>query len=347
MKKEQYKYYYNLEVKLMAENFNIPPFLRSIIIVAVIFVAVIGIKYTASILSLILLSIFLSVLIYPFLMWLKRRGLSYNQSVIVTLVGVLALGAAVIGFLVVSVAQLVKAIPTLTINSNSILAQYGNQIITFLVAHIPESDSAGLITAGIFILFGVIFLVYELPLIKDRLVSYFGGDNPKLNEVFDLVDTFVKYFIIRSEVNLFYGIGVSAILFIFDINLAILWGFMTFVLGFIPYIGIILAAIPPVLVAWTKYGIQGAIIMALFFIIINTIAESYIFPRLTGKGLKMSVYVVFVSVFVWGWLLGPIGAFLGVPLSLVIIKYLEQFKETQWMALLMSSDDLDEEEKKS
>jgi len=66
----------------MAEDFKIPPFLRQIIIVAVIFVAVIGIKYTASILSLILLSIFLSVLIYPFLMWLKRRGLSYNQSVI-------------------------------------------------------------------------------------------------------------------------------------------------------------------------------------------------------------------------------------------------------------------------
>ena len=327
---------------MMVEEFKIPPFLRQIVIIAVIFVAVIGMKYTSSILGLILLSIFLSLLIYPFLIWLKRRGLSYNLSVILTLVGVLALGAAIIGFLVVSIAQLIKAIPTLTISSNGFLDQYGNQIISFLVTHIPDTDAGGLLYSGMFILFGVIFLVYELPLIKDRLVNYFGGDNPKLQETFGIVNAFVEYFIIRGEVNLFYGVGVAIILFIFDINSAILWGLMTFFLGFIPYIGIILAAIPPVLIAWAKFGLEGAILMALFFIVINTIAESYIFPKLAGKGLQMSVYVVFVSVFLWGWILGPIGAFLGVPLSLVIIKYLDHFKETQWIALLMSSADEDE-----
>ncbi|MCZ3366773.1 AI-2E family transporter [Methanobacterium veterum] len=98
---------------------------------------------------------------------------------------------------------------------------------------------------------------------------------------------------------------------------------------------------PPVLVAWSKYGIQAAIIMGLFFITINIIAESYIFPRLTGKGLQMSFYVVFASLFVWGWILGPVGFFLGVPLTLIIIKYLENFDETRWLALLMASDDED------
>ena len=330
----------------MIDEFKIPPYLRQIIIIAVIFAAVIGMKYTAPILGLILLSIFLSVLIYPFLMWLERRGLSYNQSVIVTLIGAFALGAAVIGFLVVSLAQLIKAIPSLSIPSSGFLAQYGNQIIEFLVTHIPETNSAGLITSGIFILFGVIFLVYELPQIKNRLINSFGADNPTLKESFAFIGTVIKYFIIRAEVNLFYGLGVSVILIVFDINFAILWGLLTFVLGFIPYIGIIIAAIPAVLVAWAKYGIQGAIIMAIFFIIINTIAESYIFPKLTGKGLQMSVYVVFVSVFVWGWILGPIGAFLGVPLTLIIIKYLEQFKETRWLALLMTSGGEENTEKK-
>ena len=160
--------------------------------------------------------------------------------------------------------------------------------------------------------------------------------------------TFVHYFVIRAKVNFFYGIGVSAILILFDINFAILWGLLTFVLGFIPYIGIVIAAIPAVLVAWAKYGIQGAIVMGLFFIIINTIAESVIFPKLAGKGLQMSVYVVFVSLFVWGWILGPIGFFIGVPMTIVIIKYLENFDETRWMALLMGSDDADNpKEKKS
>ena len=332
----------------MIEDFKIPPFLRQIVIIAVIFIAVIGIKFTAPILSLILLSMFVAVIIYPFLMWLKRKGLSYNLSVLVTLVGIAALGVAIMAFLVVTLAQLIKALPSLTINSSGFLAQYGNEIIQFLIANIPETNSAGLIAGGIFIVFAVIFLVYELPQIKIRLEKGLGADNPTLNKTYALMGDFVEYFVIRAKVNFFYGIGVSAILVLFDINFAILWGLLTFFLGFIPYIGIVIAAIPAVLVAWAKYGIQGAIAMAIFFIIINTIAESVIFPKLTGKGLQMSVYVVFVSLFVWGWILGPIGFFIGVPMTLVIIKYLENFEETRWMALLMGSGgDNDTKEKKS
>jgi len=332
----------------MIEDFKIPPFLRQIVIIAVIFIAVIGIKVTAPILSLILLSMFIAVIIYPFLMWLKRRGLSYNLSVLVTLVGIAALGVAIIAFLVVTLAQLIKAIPSLTINSSGFLAQYGNEIIQFLIANIPETNSAGLIAGGTFIVFAVIFLVYELPQIKTRLEQGLGADNPTLNKTYALMGDFIEYFVIRAKVNFFYGIGVSAILVVFDINFALLWGLLTFFLGFIPYIGIVIAAIPAVLVAWAKYGIQGAIIMTLFFITINTIAESVIFPKLTGKGLQMSVYVVFVSLFVWGWILGPIGFFIGVPMTLVIIKYLENFKETRWMAMLMGSGgDDDTKEKKS
>lgn len=331
----------------MIEELKLPSFLRQIIVIAVIFVALLGMKFSAEILGPILLSMFLSIIIYPFLMWLKRRGLSYNLSVIVTLVGTLALGAAVIGFLVVSLAQLIKAVPSLTINNSGFLAQYGNKIIEFLVAHIPETDSAGLISMGIFLLFSIIFLVYELPSIGKRLVALFGADSPTMKEAFSIVDDFVEYFVIRAKVNLFYGIGVSAILFVFDINFAILWGLLTFVLGFIPYIGIILAAIPAVLVAWAKYGIQGAIIMGLFFIIINTIAESYIFPKLTGKGLQMSVYVVFVSVFVWGWILGPTGFFIGVPLTIIIIRYLAKYDETRWLASMMGSGEEADTKKKN
>jgi predicted PurR-regulated permease PerM len=265
-------------------------------------------------------------------------------------VGILSLGAAILGFLVVSLGQLVKEIPNLTINSSGILAQYGNEIIKFIVTSIPIENITGLITIGTFLIFAVMFLVYELPLIKERLVNGLGADSPSLNKIFYIIEANINYFVIRAKVNLIYGIGVSAILFIFDINFAVLWGLLTFALGFIPYLGIIIAAIPPVLVAWAKYGIGAAIVMGLFFIIINTIAESYIFPRLTGKGLQMSAFVVFVSLFVWGWILGPTGFLIGVPLTLIVIKYLENFEETHWLAMMMSSEEEDkttQEEAKS
>ncbi|AXV39442.1 AI-2E family transporter [Methanobacterium sp. BAmetb5] len=327
----------------MIEDLKTKSYVWQIMIIAVIFVAIIGMKYTSEILAPILLSIFIAIIIYPVLKWLMNKGLSYNQSVLVTLVGTLVLGAGILAFLAFSLVQLVKQLPDLTITSGGILAQYGNEIIKFIVTHIPLENIAGLMALGIFMLFAVIFLVYELPIIKVRLVKGLGADSPTLNKIFDLVQANITYFIIRAKVNFIYGIGVSAILFVFDINFAVLWGLLTFALGFIPYLGIIIAAIPPVLVAWAKYGIGGAIAMGVFFIIINTVAESYIFPRLTGKGLEMSVFVVFVSLFVWGWILGPTGFLIGVPLTLVVIKYLQNYDETRWLALLMGSE---EEERK-
>jgi AI-2 transport protein TqsA len=318
----------------MIEDFKIPPYLRQIIIIAIILVSVVALKFTAEITSLILLSIFLSLLLYPFLRWLEKKGLSYNLSVILTLIGIFVLGMGILAFLLISVGQLVKAIPSLSISSSSFLAQYGNEIIQFLVSNI-NLDAGGLLESGIFIVFAVIFLVYELPKIKTRLINELGADNPTLKKSFALVGDFIKYFLIRVKVNFIYGMGVVGVLFVFDINFAVLWGLLTFILGFIPYIGIAIAAIPPILVAWAKYGIQGAVIMALFFIVINTIVESYIFPRLTGKGLQMSIYVVFVALFLWGWILGPVGFFIGVPLTLIIIKYLAEFDETRWFAKLM------------
>ncbi|MGA2677201.1 MAG: AI-2E family transporter [Methanobacterium sp.] len=326
----------------MIDEFKVSPFLRQIIIITIILASVVALKFTAPITSLLLLSIFLSILIYPFLRWLERKGLSYNLSILVTLIGVFLLGAGILAFLVVTLAQLVKSIPSLSISSNSFLAQYGNQIIQFIVSNINLSASGDLIAAGVFMVFAIIFLVYELPIIKNRLINELGADNPTLIKSFALVGDFIKYFIIRIKVNFFYGIGVAGILLLFDVNFAILWGLLTFFLGFIPYLGIIIAAIPPVLVVWSKYGIQSAILMALFFVAINTFAESYLFPQMAGKGLKMSVYVVFVSLFVWGWILGPVGFFLGVPLTLIIIRYLANFDETRWLSKLMISGENDD-----
>ena len=143
----------------MIDEFKMSPFLRQIIIITIILASVVALKFTAPITSLLLLSIFLSILIYPFLRWLEKKGLSYNFSILVTLIGVFLLGAGILAFLVVTLAQLVKSIPSLSISSSSFLAQYGNQIIQFIVSNINLSASGDLIASGVFIVFAVIFLV--------------------------------------------------------------------------------------------------------------------------------------------------------------------------------------------
>jgi predicted PurR-regulated permease PerM len=329
----------------MGENYEIPPFLRQIVIISIILLAFIGMKYTAPILGPVLISIFISILIYPFLMWLKKKGFSYNVSILITLALTFVLGLGLLAIMVMSISQLVAEASTITIAPNSFLATYTNQIIKFLLSNIPLEDIAGIIEVGFFIIFAVMFLIYELPYIKLRLVKGLGAESPALKHTFDLVAEFIEYFVIRIKVNFLTAVGFVGIFWVFDINFAILWGILTFVLGFIPYIGIIIAAIPPILVVWVQYGIWGALAITILFVVVNTIAESYVFPKLTGKGLQMSVYVVFVSLFIWGWIMGLAGMFLAVPLTLVVIKYLESFDETRWLALLMTTDEENESEK--
>jgi predicted PurR-regulated permease PerM len=329
----------------MIENFKIPSYLRQIIIIAIILISVVALKYIGPIIGPILISMFISLLFYPLISWLGKKGLSYNLSVSITIAGAFALGFCLLGFLYITLSQMVQAVPNFSIESSSFLSGQANQLAQLIISKVDLSNVAGIIEEGVFILFAIIFLLYELPKIKLRLINGLGADNPALIKMFELVSTFIKYFLIRVKVNLFAATGFTAIFLLFDINFALLWGVLTFFLGFIPYIGIMIAAIPPTLVAWSEYGLEGAAAIAILFIIVNTIAESVLFPRMAGKGLQISIYVVFISLFIWSWILGPTGMFMAVPLTIIIIKYLEQFDETRWLAQLMSSGNEEEKNK--
>ena len=197
----------------MINEFKMPSYVRQILIIVIILAAALGMYYTAPILSPVILTIFISLITYPFLMWLNKKGLSYNLSVIVTLLGVLGIGIGVIWFLVVSLAQLIKELPEVLASSSGFLAENSKQIVELIITNIPETDSGGLISSGIILLFGTVFLVYELPQIKIKLEKGIGAHNPSLlDSIFSLVGDFVEYFIIRAKVNLIYGLGVSGIL---------------------------------------------------------------------------------------------------------------------------------------
>lgn len=323
----------------MFEDIKIPGYLNKIVVLVLVVLALAGLKLVSSILGPILIAMFFSILIYPFLKWLNRRGFSYNVSIIITLIGFAVLGAVIIEILYFSLSQMVSALPSFSINSSTALSSEANYVAQTIISHFPMGAVTDIVGTAVFVFFATIFMIYEIPKLNVRLEKGLGKDNKNLNEMIDLIDTFIKYFLIRVKVNLFAALGFIGIFLAFDINFALLWGILTFFLGFIPYIGIMIAAIPPILATWAKYGIQGAILITILFIIVNTIAESIIFPRQTGKGLQMSIYVVFVSLFVWGWILGASGFLLAIPLTIILIKYLEKYDETRWLAILMTSDD--------
>jgi predicted PurR-regulated permease PerM len=118
------------------------------------------------------------------------------------------------------------------------------------------------------------------------------------------------------------------------VDYALLWGLLAWFMGYIPSIGFIIALIPPVLMAYAQYGLQTALVVLVAYILINGGIQNFYQPKVMGNRLKISPVVVFVGLFVWGYLLGGIGAILAVPLTLLVLIIMENFEGTRPIAVL-------------
>ena len=141
--------------------------------------------------------------------------------------------------------------------------------------------------------------------------------------------------VIRAEINLIVAISITAVLLLGKIDFAILWGVLIFMLNYIPYLGLILATVPPIMLALFKYGPAGAIAVIVVTTIVAGLAENVVFPSLAGKGLKLSPAFLFLALIYWNYVLGPAGVLLSIPLTMVLKIILESFEETKWLARLM------------
>jgi len=134
------------------------------------------------------------------------------------------------------------------------------------------------------------------------------------------------------------GGAVYILLYVQKVDFAILWALLAFLLNFIPNIGSIIAAIPAVLLSLIQLGPGQAAISAIGYLLINILIGSIIEPRTMGKGVGLSTLVVFLSLAFWGWVLGPVGMLLSVPLTMTVKIALGEHDETRWIALLLGSN---------
>jgi predicted PurR-regulated permease PerM len=214
------------------------------------------------------------------------------------------------------------------------------------IIHSLSANAAGmlmgisnLILISILILVTTLFLIFEAKGFSNKIRQIIEEFRPgDLNRFINLAQKNVDYIIIRTEVNLVMGIGVAIILTLIGVKYAIFWGFLAFLLGFIPYIGFWLAVIPPMLIAWFDLGPMYAILVLVGSGSVNLIAEYLLFPKIAGRGLALSTAVVFISLIFWGWILGEFGVLLAVPLTLFVQMVCELFKETQWISMLLGPE---------
>ena len=158
---------------------------------------------------------------------------------------------------------------------------------------------------------------------------------PVIGRVTALTEDVRKYMTVLTGVNFLVGLGDTVFLMFLGVDYAVLWGLLAWFMGYIPSIGFIIALIPPVLMAYAQYGLQTALIVLIGYILINGGVQNFYQPKVMGQRLKISPVVVFVGLFIWGYLLGGIGAILAVPMTLLVLIIMENFEGTRPLAILM------------
>ena len=122
------------------------------------------------------------------------------------------------------------------------------------------------------------------------------------------------------------------------IDFPVIWGLLAFLLNYIPNLGSIIAAVPPVLLGYIQFGIGRALLVAAGFVVINVVFGNGIEPKLMGRKLGLSTLVVFLSLIFWGWVWGPVGMLLSVRMTIVEKIAMESSPTTRWISIVLDSD---------
>lgn len=320
-------------------------------------VVVAGLRAAGAVLIPFMFAVFLALIGFPIVEWLCRRGVRLPLAVFVTVL--LECGAlAVLGYLISSTFNdFARAAPPYL---NGLIERVRALLVTLqdrgidLSAWIsPDRLDAGAImdlTGGIlggtvrgvasfvsYILLVFVILItamFEVVALPEKLKRIKGGALLS-QDVKSVMADIQRYLGVKTLVSLATGVLVAIGVWVLDLPVPLFWAVLAFLLNYIPAIGSLIAAIPAVLVAFVQQGWGVALAVALLYLAINFLLGNLIEPALMGRQFGLSTLVVFMAMIFWGWIWGPIGMILSIPLTIIIRIILEQSEELAWVATLM------------
>ncbi len=320
-------------------------------------VVIAGIRAAAPILNPILLAVLFTVALGIPRSWLIKRGLSRRAIIVLTSVVALVVTMLFISLIGTTIQNLSAALPgyqqQLQIQLGAlgeVLAEHGIKIDRMGILAQSENTNplgilryvlagvASMVSMAVLILFYTIFLVIEM-----------GGFSAKLDQAFKVSESARQYFATvvanlrsflatQTQVSLITAVGVTGSLWLLGVEFAILWGFVAFLMNFVPYIGSILAAVPAIIVAFIQFGPAATVLLVLgAYLLVNVVVSYVIYPRMMSQGVDLSMFVVLAAMMFWGWVLGPVGMILAVPLTAVIRISLDSYEGSRWIAVMLGT----------
>ena len=341
----------------MAKQHPVFSGIHILVIVAAFVIIIYGVNQAQSVVALLLVSAFLALIGTPSVLWLERKRVPSALAVMTVMAGMVTLLLLVGGIVVASLSALSEGLPfyekrmheqILALKpllaskhiyvTNKILLEYLNlgPVMGLVVGLFSGMGLA--ISNIVLVLLTVTFILLEASSFPIKLRSVLGDPEQVFPQFTKFVQDIKRYMIIKTIVSLSAGLTLGTWLYFLDVDFPVLWGFLAFLLHYIPNIGSILCAIPPVILALVEHGVGTAALTATGYVVIGFTLGNVVEPRLMGRKLGLSTLVVFLSLIFWGSLLGPIGMVLCIPLTMSMKFGLEIKKETRWIAVLLGSE---------
>ncbi|OCQ22545.1 pheromone autoinducer 2 transporter [Pseudoalteromonas luteoviolacea] len=329
---------------------------KSLVVLASLFIVLAGIKLANDILVPFILAAFIAIICNPLLKFFASYRIPKGASILIIIAFVGLLGMSLAGLVGQSLNDFSQQLPSyrealqdkfiwlVNIAANYNILIDKQQLISLFdpgkMIDVATNMLAGFggVMANIFlILLTVVFMLFEAPMLSKKVHLALDDPQMKMQQIDRFLNSINSYLAIKTLVSLATGALASLILWILDVDYFVLWGVLAFLLNYIPNIGSIIAAVPPVLLALVTHGPVVSGLVAAGYLSINTVMGNIVEPKYMGKGLGLSTLVVFVSLIFWGWLLGTVGMLLSVPLTMVVKIGLENSEDGRWLATMLGS----------
>lgn len=331
--------------------------LRVLITGACLCVVVAGLRAAGPIIVPVLLSAYLAVLALAPIRWLIARKVPTWAALPLVLVGVITtflLGGVLVGSSIrtfsAKLPEYEDRIEDLAAGSVAWLDSQGlgidlstDTLLGYLDAGRLANLAGTLVTSvgsvlsdTAFVLLATIFILAEAAGLPRKLQVAFGAD-AKLDRFAGVVGDLQNYLAIKTRISVVSGVLSGLLCWAVGVDYPLLWGLMAFLLNYIPTLGSVIALTPPTLLAFLLLGWQHGVVLLVGYLAIEMVMGNVVEPRIMGKHLGLSSLVVFLSLLFWGWIWGPIGMFLSVPLTMVVKILLEHSDDLKWIAVLLGS----------
>ena len=330
---------------------------RGAMVIAAIVIIIAGMREASAILVPFLLAVFIAVIGGPPAFWLKRKGVPSSLAVLAVVLVMLGIGIGMGAVLSTSLNGFYQQMDSYKASLNQQmdalfiwLKGMGIHLDWDLLKEVVNPGEAmqlvatllagfgGVLTNAFLITLTVVFILLEASGFPAKLRA--AKKDPKASfPAFEEFTHAVKsYLAIKTAVSLATGVATALWVAVLGLDFPLLWGLLAFLFNYVPTIGSILAAVPAVLLALIQLGPFPALLVAVGYLCINFAFGSVIEPRFMGRGLGLSTLVVFLSLVFWGWVLGPVGMLLSVPLTMTAKIGLGSREETRWLAILLGSE---------